>query len=463
MKFNFSSIVAVALFVCSKIDAKLTQSQKDDLLALHRKARNELNAPDMKSISWDDSLAAKAQAYSEKCREMVHSGEGPENLAGSTTGDPVRMFNGWWDEKELFDKSGYRTDFKDVHYAGEDIGHYSQIVWSTTTKVGCGMTYCEHYKCKYLLVCRYDTGNILHRQVYAKGSSSSKSSSSSSNSSSSSSSSSNSNSKSSSSSSDRSSEHNEERKTTERKTTTVQRQATTQEPSQPTSIPEFPEEEPLVIEITNEDLANIAPVDANDDVINANDNVDTNAQNIGNDVNEDIAVNTENNDNNNNTEKDNDKDEIKEEIGQSTYQDGKTGKYVVGIAITGSIVGAAAFVFLKKNPKQYELLAENMKSIQRKASTNFKNFSEDISRKASTVKHGAKVMSRKMSYKKLNMKNNSSTSSISPDINSPMYEMSSYELPQFNVKEAYNYSINKNNESKFINTDTLERYTTMYK
>jgi len=61
MKLNISAIIAVALFVCNRTNASLTQTQKDDLLYLHRKAREAVHAPDMKSISWDDKLARASQ------------------------------------------------------------------------------------------------------------------------------------------------------------------------------------------------------------------------------------------------------------------------------------------------------------------------------------------------------------------------------------------------------------------
>ncbi|OUM70094.1 hypothetical protein PIROE2DRAFT_1772, partial [Piromyces sp. E2] len=166
MKLNITSIIATALLVSSGIEATLTSSQKQDLLELHKNARSKINAPDMKPIKWDDSLAAAAQEYSEQCKGMVHSGP-RENLAGSTTGDVTRMFNNWMKEKDDFEKSGYRSSLLNIYYNDKDIGHYSQIVWADNTKIGCGLTYCENYHAKYLLVCRYGIGNILKRQVYS--------------------------------------------------------------------------------------------------------------------------------------------------------------------------------------------------------------------------------------------------------------------------------------------------------
>ncbi|ORX54643.1 hypothetical protein BCR36DRAFT_581527, partial [Piromyces finnis] len=61
MKLNISSIIATALLACAGIEAKLTESQKSELLSLHKSARSAVHASNMKSISWDSSLAADAQ------------------------------------------------------------------------------------------------------------------------------------------------------------------------------------------------------------------------------------------------------------------------------------------------------------------------------------------------------------------------------------------------------------------
>jgi len=168
MKLNIFSVVAATFLACMKVNADLTSAQKETLLSLHREARNSIGAPDMQEIEWDDDLASKAQSYSENCLGMVHSGEGPENLASQTGGNVSVMFNLWMTEKEAFDESGYRAKFLSGSYNGNVVGHYSQIVWASNTKLGCGLSYCEDYKYKYLLVCRYKTGNILNRQVYAE-------------------------------------------------------------------------------------------------------------------------------------------------------------------------------------------------------------------------------------------------------------------------------------------------------
>jgi len=391
MKFTVSSIISFALLACAGIEAKLTEAEKDSLLSLHKKARAALNSPNMQAISWDSSLAEKAQAYSAECKGMVHSGDGPENLAGSTTGSVERMFQSWWDEKSLFDQSGYRSNFKSATYGGEDIGHYSQIVWAENTRVGCGLTYCENYKAKYLLVCRYKSGNMIGDQVYALGSSSSTKKT-------------------------ESAKKTESPKTTESKKTTVKTSnkatatktkpaTTTKDASKSTTAPNKGN--------------NVTPPVANNTLTN-------DKSKTGNAQTPITPGKGDKGDKGDNKEKGKDKtngkdDEVVEEVGPSTYSDGN-GTYVTGATITGCTVAgaAAAFIFLKKNPKQYKQLSENMKTIKR-----------GISRKATSVRKGASVVTRKLSTKIPNhlQKSSSSNSSSNYTINN---------MPDYNIKELPN-------------------------
>jgi len=386
MRFNISAILSITFLACG-IDAELTSSQKKTLLSLHKEARAKLNASNMKSISWSDSLASAAQSYSEKCKGMVHSHTGPENLAGSSTGDVSRMFNNWMAEKSGFNSSGYRSKFKDISYNGEDIGHYSQIVWADNTEVGCGMTDCPNYSARYLLVCRYKTGNVIGEEVYALGSGGSSSS--------------------------QDEEHDDDdhdhdshdshSKTTTKKTTTTHRSttttthrsSTTTESQKSTTTAEEKETPNSTIAVDT------MPTVSSNTTLNTNSTIN-NAPGTTVPINDPDTKDNNDNTNNKNTKdnqkedkdekKDKDNDEnIIEEVGPSSYTTG-TGTYVTGVAVTGSVVGAAAaFVFLKKNPKQYKQLTDNMKTISR-----------SISRGATSVKRSATTVTRKITTRRAN-------------------------------------------------------------
>ncbi|OUM60087.1 carbohydrate-binding module family 18 protein, partial [Piromyces sp. E2] len=146
--------------------ANLSDGQKDALLKLHRNARSNVGASNMKNIYWSNKLASSAQSYANQCNGMNHSGPG-ENLAGSTGNvTPESLFNLWMKEKGDFEKYGNYKKFEGVKANGKDIGHYTQIVWAENTEVGCGFAKCSYYKS--YLVCHYGKGNIKNYSVYEK-------------------------------------------------------------------------------------------------------------------------------------------------------------------------------------------------------------------------------------------------------------------------------------------------------
>ncbi|KAG4091202.1 hypothetical protein H8356DRAFT_1408109 [Neocallimastix lanati (nom. inval.)] len=180
MKFELATIVSLILLATSNVEVAafrvgLNKSDKDNLLNLHRKTRNALNSPNMKEIYWDDEIAKAAQEYSEKCvmdgSRFAHDSSNKnkhlgENLAWGTMDDVTRYYKLWEDEKADFDASGQRAKLTSLSYNNKQIGHYSQIVRASNTKVGCGYNYCKKAN-RQLLVCKYDVGNILNTEVYA--------------------------------------------------------------------------------------------------------------------------------------------------------------------------------------------------------------------------------------------------------------------------------------------------------
>merc|ERR1719318_1184343 len=75
---------------------------------------------------------------------------------------------GWHDEKNMFSYG---------QYACGSSCHYTQIIWHTTTKVGCAITKCnplyawgQGINNAYYLVCFYkDSGNMMGENPYQTG------------------------------------------------------------------------------------------------------------------------------------------------------------------------------------------------------------------------------------------------------------------------------------------------------
>jgi hypothetical protein len=138
------------------------------VLAAHNAVRSSARVP---PLIWDAVLGNSAAAYAHQMAttgNFAHSdwrarqGTG-ENLWMGTRGafSVETMVNQWASERRMF-RPGI---FPSVSSTGnwEQVGHYTQIVWPTTTRVGCALA--STARTDYL-VCRYSpAGNLNGRSV----------------------------------------------------------------------------------------------------------------------------------------------------------------------------------------------------------------------------------------------------------------------------------------------------------
>lgn len=113
-------------------------------------------------LRWNPLLAQHAQTYANQLAatgDLVHSprdGRGieRENLSKGLPGwTPYQLTRIWFDEKRYFTPGL----FPNVSTTGDwnRVGHYSQIIWPTTTDIGCGRSQGSGFS---WLVCRYSPG-----------------------------------------------------------------------------------------------------------------------------------------------------------------------------------------------------------------------------------------------------------------------------------------------------------------
>ncbi len=135
--------------------------KEQSFLDAHNRLRGEAAVP---SLKWNAELAlqaarwAKTLADTDSFKHSDNTDQG-ENLWIGTVGafSPEEMVETWAEEKENF-RAGR---FPNVSRTGiwSNVGHYTQIIWSKTTDVGCAVA--SNAK-DDVLVCRYiPAGNIM--------------------------------------------------------------------------------------------------------------------------------------------------------------------------------------------------------------------------------------------------------------------------------------------------------------
>ncbi len=141
------------------------------MTAEHNKVRQEVGVG---PLVWDAELAAIAQAWAETCmdnegpaglidhnpgRSNDYPGYVGENVYASsgtaTAGGAVRS---WASEKSDYDYGSNTCT------SGKVCGHYTQIVWRDTLRVGCGISQCSGLKYPSTIVCNYSPGGNIGKQ-----------------------------------------------------------------------------------------------------------------------------------------------------------------------------------------------------------------------------------------------------------------------------------------------------------
>jgi len=127
------------------------------ILMAHNAARAEVGAA---PLQWDPSLAVAAASYGPALSQIGHLVHSPrtgrdnqrENLWMGQQGrfSPDEMVSAWTSEKRMF----YAGAFPNVSRSGNwsDVAHYTQMIWKTTTHVGCAIYRDGTWD---YLICRY--------------------------------------------------------------------------------------------------------------------------------------------------------------------------------------------------------------------------------------------------------------------------------------------------------------------
>ncbi len=159
--------ITVILFIALLFLCTVTNGN-EEILAAHNAFRSEVGVD---PLMYNTSLAASAQAWAEHdagIGSLDHSdpeGNYGENIArwqGASWTDIVDL----WGAEQSYFLFGPFGDTSSTTGHWYDIGHYTQIIWNTTTQIGCGKAAnitqdAEYFVCRY-----YPPGNYLGRYPY---------------------------------------------------------------------------------------------------------------------------------------------------------------------------------------------------------------------------------------------------------------------------------------------------------
>ncbi|KAF7226589.1 cysteine-rich venom protein-like [Nothobranchius furzeri] len=142
-----------------------------EIVDVHNDFRRAVDpsAADMLMMTYSEELAEHAQAWVNNCTmkhgppsaRMIDGYEVGENLFFSPSPTSWKsVINAWYDEKSHY---VYPNGSRD----GTRINHYTQLIWNSSYRVGCGLNLCNStyfYDCRY-----YRAGNFKRWPPYKLG------------------------------------------------------------------------------------------------------------------------------------------------------------------------------------------------------------------------------------------------------------------------------------------------------
>ncbi len=172
--------VTVIIFTAAlaSLSAHAAYFDRAAFVSAHNKWRTAVGVRE--KLAYSNDLEASAQAWANNLKQhnqcrMRHSepgGKYGENLYWASALNwsdgrkeqqkitPAKVVDSWGSEKADYDYAGNRCK------AGKMCGHYTQVVWRDTRKVGCAVAVCEDTQ-QQIWVCQYQpAGNVVGRKPY---------------------------------------------------------------------------------------------------------------------------------------------------------------------------------------------------------------------------------------------------------------------------------------------------------
>ncbi len=150
-------------------DPGTTNAQALDALSLHNCARRTVDPPantPLAPLTWSTSAATVAQTYANACFDVPSGLPGfGENLYAVPSSNPANTMkdavSAWLAEEPYYAITNNKCTEPAPPGGSGTCDHYTQVVWSATTLVGCARTLCTQHSPFdgspnwYFVVCEY--------------------------------------------------------------------------------------------------------------------------------------------------------------------------------------------------------------------------------------------------------------------------------------------------------------------
>jgi pathogenesis-related protein 1 len=166
-----STLLPLAFAACSGSSGDTEPADMAGMTEAHNAARAAVMpaaSPPIPPLTWSSTVASAAQSWANGC-SFAHGGldgYGQNIYATTGTAEPADVVKAWVAEAANYD---YATN---TCATGEVCGHYTQVVWRDSARLGCGVKDCTEGSpfgsgAWQLWVCDYDPpGNFDGEKPY---------------------------------------------------------------------------------------------------------------------------------------------------------------------------------------------------------------------------------------------------------------------------------------------------------
>ncbi|NXI36296.1 GRPL2 protein, partial [Galbula dea] len=152
----------------------------DECVRVHNDMRSRVQPPasNMRYLTWDAALARTARAWAKKCvfAHNIHLSKKHQCHPNFTSiGENI-----WYGSHQIFTVAGaINSWYNEVSFytfavpkCSKVCGHYTQVVWDYSYKIGCAVTFCKEaagIRNAAKFVCNYSPSGNFPRRPYIEG------------------------------------------------------------------------------------------------------------------------------------------------------------------------------------------------------------------------------------------------------------------------------------------------------